>query len=140
MNIMAWLLIAVLAVNPNEVALQNNPPPSSVQTSAAAAEQATEKVKTEVQKRGTGEQARVRVTLRDGTRIKGYINRIDQNSFEVVDQTSHKVTTISYQDVKKIKGPGLSKTVKILIIVAVVAGIVLALVALACSSEGGPHC
>jgi hypothetical protein len=99
------------------------------------------KVKAEVTKRGVGKQSRVRVSLRDGTEVNGYISEVDDSSFALTDQKSGKVTTISYEDVSKIKRQGLSKPVKILIIsgVLVCAWIGIA-VALACHTEGGPHC
>jgi hypothetical protein len=79
------------------------------------------KVKAEVTKRGVG-QSRVRVSLRDGTEVKGYISEIDDISFALTDQKSGNVTTISYADVSKIKRQGLSKPVKVLIICGVVFG------------------
>jgi small nuclear ribonucleoprotein (snRNP)-like protein len=79
------------------------------------------KVKAEVTKRGVG-QSRVRVSLRDGTEVKGYISEVDDSSFALTDQKSGTVTTISYADVSKIKRQGLSKPVKILTICGVVVG------------------
>jgi small nuclear ribonucleoprotein (snRNP)-like protein len=140
MNIISWLLIAVLALNANGLALQTSAPSASVQTQTNGAQRAA-KAKADVQKRGAGEQSRVRVSLRDGTEVKGYISRIDENSFAVTDKKSGKVTTISYEDVNEVKRQGLSKTAKILIVSLIVVGAVIGIgFAVACSAEGGPHC
>lgn len=84
------------------------------------------KAKAEVHKRGVGEQSRVRVELRDGREIRGYISKIEDASFEVTDKASAKATMISYSDVSKVKGPGLSKAANILIAVGIAVGIVVA--------------
>lgn len=78
------------------------------------------KVRAEVQKRGVGEKARVRVKLLDGAEVMGYINKIEEASFEVTDKKTAQTTTILYADVQKIRGPGLSKGAKIVIGVVVV--------------------
>jgi hypothetical protein len=99
------------------------------------------KAKNEVKKRGTGEQSRVRVSVRDGTEIKGYISRVDETSFAITEKKSGEQTTISYEDVKEVRRQGLSKPAKILIICGVVVGALIGMaVALACTAEGGPHC
>ena len=140
MKLIALLLMAVLALNATGVAVQmDTPPVSSRPTNAYIAQGA--KVKAEVTKRGVGKQSRVRVSLRDGTEVKGYISEVDDSSFALTDQKSGNVTTISYEDVSKIKRQGLSKPAKVLIIsgVLVAAWIGIA-AALACHTEGGPHC
>jgi small nuclear ribonucleoprotein (snRNP)-like protein len=85
------------------------------------------KVKAEVTKRGVGKQSRVRVSLRDGTEVKGYISEVDDSSFSLTDQKSGKVTTISYEDVSKLKRQGLSKPAKVLITCGVLFGALLGL-------------
>ena len=87
-------------------------------------------IKVDVQKRGTGEKSRVRVILRSGTELKGYISKIDDKSFDVTDR-SGKVTIISYTDASKVRGPGLSKGAKIGIVVGVGLAVTAAAFALA---------
>jgi predicted extracellular nuclease len=77
------------------------------------------KIKAAVQKRGAGEKSKVRVTLGNGTMVKGYISRIDESSFEVNGSKTGQATSISYTDVQKIQGPGLSTGAKIGIGVAI---------------------
>ena len=84
------------------------------------------KVKAEVTKRGVG-QSRVRVSLRDGTEVKGYISEVDDSSFSLTDQKSGKGTTLSYEDVSKLKRQGLSKPAKVLITCGVLFGALLGL-------------
>ncbi|MBZ5723227.1 MAG: hypothetical protein LAO03_23055 [Acidobacteriia bacterium] len=123
MKTIALLLIAILALNGSGFSLQTSPPSAGPQTQTSEAKQAA-KAKAEVQKRGIGEQSRVRVRMRDGTEVKGYINKVEENSFEVTDRKSGKVVAISYNDVNKVKGPGLSKAADIAIGVGILVGIV----------------
>jgi len=74
---------------------------------------------TKCRSEGAGERSRVRVTLRNTTEVKGYISRIDADTFQVADRKSGQVTTIAYQDVTRIRGGGMSAGAKI----ALVAGI-----------------
>lgn len=71
------------------------------------------KIKSQVQKRGLGEKSKVRVTLENGSMVKGYISNIEESSFEVNGNKSGPATTIAFTDVQKIQGPGLSKGAKI---------------------------
>jgi hypothetical protein len=122
MKTMAVLLIAVFAFNSSGFALPSSPTSQNSQTLANGTRKAA-KAKAEVQKRGVGEQSRVRVILRDGNEIQGYISKIEEGSFEVIDKKSAKAVAISYDDVSKVKGPGLSKPAQVLIVVGVFAGV-----------------
>jgi hypothetical protein len=119
----ALLLIVVVALDGMEFALETTPASAGSQTKTSEARQDA-KAKAEVQKRGVGEKSRVRVSLRDGTEVKGYISKIEENSFEVTDRKSGKAVAISYTDVSKVKGPELSKPAQVLIVVGVFVGIV----------------
>jgi len=106
------------------------------QSSALLDEQAA-KVKLAVQKRGSSEHARVKVTLRDKSEVKGYITQIDADSFQVTDNKSGKMTPIKYQEVEKVRKTGLSTGAKIAIAAGVGAGVVVAVAlgSLAASGE-----
>ena len=110
------LLVAVLVFNSVAV-------PQATQTQGAS--QAA-KVKTEVQKRGTGEKSRVKLRLRNKAEVKGYISKIEDASFDVTDKKTGRATTIPYADVERVQGVGLSKGAKIGIVagVAVVVAVV----------------
>ena len=131
---------SVLALNAIGAPVQmDTPPVSSRPTNAYIAQGAN--VKAEVTKRGVGKQSRVRVGLHDGTEVKGYISEVDDSSFALTDQKSGKLTKISYEDVSKIKRQGLSKAAKVLIIGGVLVGALIGIgAAVACHTEGGPHC
>jgi len=80
----------------------------------------TAKIKTKVAKYGTGEKAKVKVELRNQTKIKGYISTIEDDSFTVTDKKTGTATKIEYAQVKKVmNGSGLSTTAKIGIAVAI---------------------
>lgn len=124
MRTIALFLIAVLALNASGFALQTNAVSASPQKQAKEAKQAA---KDQVQKRGSGEQSRVRVSLRDGTEVKGYISNVEEDSFEVTDRKSGRVVAINYKDVDRVKGSGLSKPAQFFIVVGVFAGVVAAI-------------
>ena len=72
-------------------------------------------VKREIAKLGTGPDARVEVKLRDETKLKGHLGEVGDDSFAVVDDKTGTVTTVTYPQVKQVKGNNLSTGVKIAI-------------------------
>lgn len=84
------------------------------------------KVRAEIKKLGTGEAARVKLELRDQTKLEGYVSDAGTDSFAVTD-ASGKTTTVPYTQVKKASGNNLSKGVKIAIYSAIGVGIVMGL-------------
>ena len=83
-----------------------------------------EKVKTNVQKIGTGEAARVKIKLRDKTKVAGYISAADDESFTVTDSKTGTATTIAYAQVKSVQGHNLSTGAKIAIGLGIAAAII----------------
>jgi hypothetical protein len=80
-----------------------------------------EKIKQKVAKMGTGESARVKVSLKNQiNELKGYVSDIREDSFVVTDSKTKAATTVAYRDVVHLSGKGLSKTVKIVIVAGVV--------------------
>ena len=70
-----------------------------------------EKVRAAVAKVGSGLKARVKVTLRDGTKLRGFISRIGEDDFELVstdDGSLGVARTIRYEEVRKLNGRGVS--------------------------------
>jgi len=96
----------------------------------------TAKVKTEVQRRGTGPKSRVKVTLRNNTEVRGYINRISDSSFELTDRNTGQTTTIAYADTSRVQGNGLSKGAKIAIIAGVGVAILVVVIAAEFKANG----
>lgn len=112
MRTLSLLLVALLVFSSTGFAAQT-----------AGAAQAPN-IKAQVQKRGAGEKSKVRVTLGNGTVVKGYISKIDESSFDVNASKTGQATSISYADVQKIQGPGLSTGVKVAIVVVVAVAVV----------------
>ena len=80
-----------------------------------------EKVKTSVLKFGTGEAARVKIKLRDKTKLAGYISEADAEGFTVIDSKTGTATTVSYPQVKSVQGNNLSTGANIAIGVGIAA-------------------
>jgi hypothetical protein len=80
------------------------------------------KVKESVLKFGTGQTARVKVKLRDKTRLEGYISTADEERFTVTDSTG-MATTVAYLQVKSVQGHNLSTGAKIAIGVGIAAAV-----------------
>ena len=83
-----------------------------------------EKVKANVLKLGTGEAARVKIKLRDKTKLAGYISAADGEGFTVIDSKTGMATTVAYPQVKSVKGHNLSTGAKIAIGVGIAAAII----------------
>jgi hypothetical protein len=62
----------------------------------------TEKVKANTRKAGTGEAARVKVKLRDGGRLEGYISAADEECLTVTTSESGISTTVYFTHVKSL--------------------------------------
>jgi hypothetical protein len=93
-----------------------------------ALEEYSRTIKKQIEERGTGKKAKVKITLRDKTERRGYISQINADSFQVTDEKTGKVATLSYDAVDQVKGEGLSRGAKIGIWVGVVgAGVAIVL-------------
>jgi hypothetical protein len=84
-------------------------------------QQATEKIKTKVEKIGVGKNARVDVKLRDNTQLKGYIAEANQDSFIVVERQTGSSKTVSYADASSVKKSGSGISTKTWIIIGAAA-------------------
>ncbi|HVF66807.1 MAG TPA: hypothetical protein VM914_04040 [Pyrinomonadaceae bacterium] len=98
--------------------------PAFAKTSAERDAQRAEKVRTQLSKLGTGADARVRLELRDKTRLEGYLSDAGSDTFTVTDKEG-KSTTVPYQDVKRAQGNNLSTGAEIAIGAGVAAAVVL---------------
>lgn len=85
-------------------------------------------VRAKMRKIGVGERSVVRVKLKDGTELRGYLSQIENDSFTITEKATNKATSAYYGDVLSLKGKGLSTSTKVLIGVgigvAVTAGVV----------------
>jgi preprotein translocase subunit SecF len=94
-----------------------------------------ETVKEGISKLGTGAEARIEVKLRDKTKLKGYVGEAGKDSFRIVDEKTGATSTVTYSQVKQVKGNNLSKGAKIAIGVGVI--LIPIIVALIFVSTGG---
>ena len=82
------------------------------------------KIRTDVARRLRDEKTNVNVRLRNGSELKGKITQAAENVFTLKQKTGiHR--DISYADVMKLKGRGLSKGAKFGILTGIVAGAVI---------------
>jgi hypothetical protein len=82
------------------------------------------KVKQAVFKLGTGSAARLEVTLRDKTKVKGYVSEASADTFVVMNVKTSTSQTIAYAQVKGVKGQNLSTGAKVAIGVGIVVGVI----------------
>ena len=135
MRNIALVLIIALAWNGSTLAFQTGQ--ASETTPPTKEERQVIKIKAEVQKRGVGERSRVRVTLKNGVEVKGYISETGETSFKVTNSTTGTATTIAYAEVERVRGKGLSTGAKIGIGAAIGAGAALAVLAIIVASFHG---
>ena len=93
--------------------------PTSAATNAEKQARLTQKVKEGVSRLGVGKDALVKVTLRDRSKLTGYISEIGTNCFVVADSKTGKESAPAYADVTQVKGHNLSTGAKVAIGVAV---------------------
>jgi hypothetical protein len=87
-----------------------------------------------VAKLGLGEKARATITLKNGTKVKGYVARVDDNEFVIRDKKTDTPTTIRYEDVVKVdenRGHSMAKNLGLGIAIGIGAVILVALIAVA---------
>ena len=79
-----------------------------------------QKVKEGISKLGTGAEARIEVKLRDKTKLKGYVSEAGEDSFVIVDEKTGATSTVTYPQVKQVKGNNLSTAAEIALGVGVI--------------------
>ena len=65
--------------------------------------QTVEAIRIKVARLGVGEKAKAKVTLKDGTKSKGYIAQAGDDDFVLRDRKTDAPTTIRYTDVAKVE-------------------------------------
>ena len=98
---------------PEKVTVSDSNAPTGTKESKEA--RFASKVKAAIAKLGSGPAARVEVKLRDKTKLKGYVDVVNDDSFVVVDDKTGVATTVLYPQVQKVKGNNLSTGAKIAI-------------------------
>ncbi|CAN5758528.1 hypothetical protein BH20ACI4_BH20ACI4_23910 [soil metagenome] len=95
-------------------------------------EKFAQKVKTEIAKLGTGTDAKIKIKLKDGTKIKGYVLETNDSEFVVMNAKTNQAIPVAYPQVSQAKGNNLSKGT--IIIIGFVGLIVLLVVLLSSST------
>jgi hypothetical protein len=126
-RLICWCLIVIVPLSAWPQSQSGQPAGVEDHKEKLSQGEGASKVKTQVQERGTGEKARVKITLRDKTEVKGYISQIDADSFQVTDKKTGKVSTVTYDAVARVRGGGLSRGAKIAIWVGVGAALAIGL-------------
>lgn len=114
--------------------LQSVAVPAFAKSDAEKAARRAEKVRTQLAKLGTGKDVRVRLELRDKTKLEGYISEAGAEGFVLTDSAG-KTTTVAYPQVKKAQGNNLSTGAKIAIGIGIGAGVTLLIVLLIAASD-----
>ena len=108
--------------------------PAFARSAAEKESKRVETVRAKLSKLGTGEDARVRLELRDKTRLEGYIGEAGPESFVVVNKAG-VATTVAYPQVARAKGHNLSTGAKIGIGIGIGAGVTLLILWLIATSD-----
>ena len=82
-----------------------------------------EQVRAKIGRLGTGESARVRVTLRDRKKVSGYVREAGTEDFVVVQPKTGVVTTIPYSQVKQVNPRQLPRAARVALGVGIGIGI-----------------
>ena len=88
------------------------------------------KVKSGIEKVGSGRDTRVDVKLRDKTRLKGYVSEIGETEFVVTDAKTGASNKVAYANVAQVKGNNLSTGAKIGIGIGIGVGLTILVVLL----------
>ena len=83
------------------------------------------KVRDEIVRRFRDERRNVTLRLRNGSELTGRITQAAENWFSLKEKTTGTQRDISYADVTKVKGKGLSKGAKFGILTGIIAGAVI---------------
>ena len=98
--------------------------PAFAKSAAEKESKRVEKVRTQLAKLGAGTDARVKLILRDKTKLEGFISEAGPESFVVMNKAG-VATTVAYPQVAKAKGHNLSTGAKIGIGIGIGVGIFL---------------
>ncbi len=93
------------------------------QTQGEINDKTSEKLKAKIEKLGVGKDSKIKVGLKDGTKLNGFISARDENGFDVTTGKNGEVRNVKYTDIKNVKGKNSLLVVKIALGVGVVLGV-----------------
>jgi hypothetical protein len=108
--------------------------PAFAKSSAEKEAKRAEKVRTQLAKLGTGKDARIKLELRDKTKLEGFVSEAGADTFAVTDRAG-KTTTVGYSQVKKAQGNNLSTGAKIAIGIGIGAALTVLIIFLYIASQ-----
>lgn len=82
-----------------------------------------EKIKAGIASLGTGSEARVKLKMRDGRKLEGYVSEANEESFVVINAKTGVATSVAYPQVRQVKGNNFSTGAKIGIGIAIAVGV-----------------
>ena len=89
----------------------------------------TEKVRAAIFKLGTGPEARVKIKMKDNTKLEGYISEAGPDHFILVDKKTGAAVMLEYSNVRQIVGSNASRGMKIAIgVIAAITLVILVVV------------
>ena len=120
-----FICLPVFGANPQIVCAQTD-------ADAAALERnRVERIKTTVYRLEDSGKTKVVVRMKSGAKIKGYITKINEDTFEVTNYKTGQTFSIAYRDVAQVKPQdGSSKTGKYALGIGIAAGIVVLILTL----------
>jgi hypothetical protein len=95
-----------------------------------------EKVKTNIAKLGTGKNAKAKIKLKDGTKLKGYVSEFKDSGFALTNEETGISKEILYSQVEQIKGQNLSNNEKFLLKFFAFGLLLLPIIRIAVSKDG----
>ena len=108
------------------------------QTDAELERNRVERIKTNVYRLEDSGKTRVIVRLRSGAKVKGYITKREEDSFDVTNYKRRQTTSIAYPDVAEVKPQGgSSKAGKYALGIGIAAGIVVLILTLPRNRQSG---
>ncbi len=128
------MLKKICSVTLAALLLQAAAAPALAKSTAEKESKRVEMVRAKLDKLGTGKDTRVKLELRDKTRLEGYISEAGPESFVVVNKAGI-ATTVAHPQVVKAKGHNLSTGAKIAIGIGIGAGVTLLIVLLIAASD-----
>ena len=92
--------------------------------------QTTEAARVGVERLGVGQQAKTEITLRDSSKLKGYVSAARSDSFTLTDKKTGSSQTIAYSDVVNVKKPhsGIKPRTWIIIAAAAAAAVTVGII------------
>jgi hypothetical protein len=128
------MLKKICSVTLAALLLQAAAAPALAKSAAEKETKRAEKVRTQLARLGTGAGARVRLELRDKTKLEGYVSEMGPEGFVVVNKAG-VATKVAYPQVVKAKGNNLSTGAKIAIGIGIGAAVTLIIALIIASSD-----